>query len=119
MPRFPWRLPVSLRKYLPRSCRRLAFSPFVETRIRRRVRDVCDSTRGLTIAEIALDEVEFAVPRRYGRGASIAARDFEVEIELRDGTGQDLDRLVRAVRHRALRPNRRSKLERAIDHLPS
>jgi inorganic triphosphatase YgiF len=110
-PRFPWRPPASLRRLLPRSCRDVEFFPIVETRVLRRTLRVREVRRGETVAEIALDEIEYRIPGIPRR----SPREFEIEIESVNSGEETLRSIVRCLARRVrLRGERRSKLERAL-----
>jgi len=113
MPVFPFRPTGSvLARRVLGWTRGRALEPLVATRVSRRILLVRRAARGARLAEIDLDSVELALPRGEKRGP---ARYFEVEIELRRGSEQDLEGLVRALRRRyPLKTSNQSKFERAL-----
>ncbi|MGH7898293.1 MAG: inorganic triphosphatase [Candidatus Binatia bacterium] len=92
-----------------------ALSPFLVTRIHRRALSVHPGRRKAPIAEIDLDAVELALPKGTKRGRKRRGRFFEVEVELKGGSEEDLGRIVEALRERhRLRASKQSKLERGL-----
>jgi inorganic triphosphatase YgiF len=116
MPAFPFRPGRdAVGRRVRRWTRGRALEPLVATRVDRRVLLVRCGDRGAPIAEIDLDSVELRLPRSIKAANRARSRYFEVEVELRSGTDEDLERLVAELRGRyALKTSKQSKFERAL-----
>jgi triphosphatase len=111
-PRFPFALPEGpLRLHLGALVAGRPLAPILITDIERRRFDVLAAGRTQAVAELALDRVTLRPPR--GRG--VAVRYRELEIELREGTRDDVDTLAQQLQHRFdLPPSGASKFARGL-----
>jgi inorganic triphosphatase YgiF len=113
MPALPFRVRRrALRDRLPQALQTAELEALIGTRVRRHALVVRRHRRGVPLAEIDLDRVEFFRP---GEARERSGRSYEVEVELLGGDEADLRRTVRTLREEyALKPSRRSKFERAL-----
>jgi len=116
MPSLPLRrLPRAIHARIGRWTGRRPLVPLVGTRIHRTVLLVHRRWERRAIAEIDLDRVVFFQTAAHGAVERRSRPSYELEVELRGGSEDELARLVRALQDRYdLRAAPRSKLARAL-----
>lgn len=111
-PRFPFAPPSELAVYLTALLAGRKLVPVLVTEIERRAVDVLDVGARHLVAEIALDRVVLRGPRK---GDQRSERYYEVEIERKQGTVEDVAAISASIQHRRrLRPSHASKLARGL-----
>jgi len=111
-PQPSFHLPPELHVHLAALLAGRKLSPVLVTEIERRRIDVLDATAQHHLAEIALDRVLLRSPRKRDRRSE---RYFEVEIERKEGTADDVASITALLRRgRRMQPSQESKLGRGL-----